>query len=66
MTLELSSNSDATLSAGCKGREDLWLTIPNVGEATLSSECTVIFRLSVPSEASLYQASKLKTEENCH
>lgn len=54
------------LSAGCNRREELWLTIVNVGEATLSPRCTVIFRLSVPLEASLYWASVLKIEKNGH
>lgn len=54
------------LSAGCNRREELWLTIVNVGEATLSPHCAVIFRLSVPLEASLYWASVLKIEKNGH
>lgn len=44
----------------------MWLTTVNVGEATLSPHCTVIFRLSVPLEASLYWASVLKIEKNGH
>lgn len=44
MKPDLSSNDPTTLSAGFKGRQELWFTILSLGEATLSSEHRERFR----------------------